>query len=307
MDLSIEQKALQHGNILNILMAVIGVILFVFSNSKAVLIDGLFSLIQFIATLIAIKVSRDIQFTNKTTKKKYPLGQYSKETLYVLFKSILIIVLLVFSIFSSISSITAYISDPLSIPEIDLTFILINGGLMTVLCFGLSLVYKHYNKKIGNCSEVLKAEAMGANLDGIISFATAISFILFKIIPFLKPLYPISDAILVLMLTAFFAIQPIQLLISQINILTYKRIHQKSERELTSLIEYSHPELTIYDLFISKLGKFTEIYITLSMDGKFTINELDELREKIKVIVNSKIRNTQIFITFTNPLRNKGV
>lgn len=300
MDLSIEQKALKHGNILNILMAVIGVILFIFSNSKAVLIDGLFSLIQFISTLIAIKVSRDIQHTSK---KKYPLGQYSKETLYVLFKSILIIVLLVSSIFSSISSITTFISDPSSIPEVDLTLILINGGLMTVLCFGLSLVYKHYNKKIGNCSEVLKAEAIGANLDGIISFATAIAFILFKIIPFLKPLYPISDAILVLMLTAFFAIQPIQLLISQINILTYKRIHHKSERELTSLIKNAHPELTIYDLFISKLGKFTEIYITLSIDGSFTINELDNLREKIKVIVDSKVRNTQIFITFTNSLK----
>ncbi len=304
MDLSIEQKALRQGNILNILMALIGVILFIFSNSKAVLIDGLFSLIQFISILIAVKISKDIQTSHK---KKYPLGQYSKETLYVLFKSILIIVLLVSSIFSSISSITTFISDPSLIPEVDLTLVLINGGLMTVLCFGLSLIYKHYNKKIGNCSEVLKAEAMGANLDGIISLGTAIAFILFKIIPFLKPLFPISDAILVLMLTAFFAIQPIQLLINQVNILTYKRIHQKSENELISNINSKYPELKIYDLFISKLGKFTEVYITLNMEGKFSIDELDDLRYNLRQIVNSKIRNTQIFIMFTNPLKNKGV
>lgn len=298
MDLSIEQKALRQGNILNFAMAIGGIVLFIFSNSKAVLIDGLFSFIQFIATMIAVKISRDLE---TTSKKKYPLGQYSKETLYVLFKSILIIVLLVSSIFSSIDSITTFIYDPSLIPDVNLTLIMINGALMTILCLSLSLIYKHYNKKIGNCSEVLRSEAMGANLDGIISFGTAIAFILFKVIPFLKPLFPISDAILVLILTGVFAIQPVQLLINQINILTYKRIHYKSEQELTSLIKLNIPELEIHDLFISKLGKFTEIYITLSLDGKFSIDELDNLRKEIKKILRSKIRNTQTFITFSNP------
>ena len=113
MDLSIEQKALKRGNILNLLMAIIGIILFIFSKSKAVLIDGLFSFIQFISVIIAIKISKDIE---TSSRKKYPLGQYSKETLYVLFKSILIIILLVSSIFSSMITISTFISDPNLIP-----------------------------------------------------------------------------------------------------------------------------------------------------------------------------------------------
>ena len=56
MDLLIEQKALKIGNILNFLMAVSGVVVFILSNSKAVLIDGLFSFIQFISTIVAVKI-----------------------------------------------------------------------------------------------------------------------------------------------------------------------------------------------------------------------------------------------------------
>lgn len=300
MNLSIEQKALKRGNILNLIMAFVGIILFIFSKSKAVLIDGLFSFIQFISVMIAIKISKDIE---TSSRKQYPLGQYSKETLYVLFKSILIIILLVSSIFSSIMTISTFISDPSLIPEVNLNLIITNGALMTLLCFALYLIYKHYNKKIENCSEVLKSEAIGANIDAILSLGASVAFILFNVIPFLKPLFPISDAIIVIILTIFFAYQPIQLLRNQISILTYKRIHYKSEQELMSLIEHNYPEIKIYDIFISKLGKFTEIYITLSLSGRFSIDELDEIRHELKKIVNSRITNTQIFITFSNALK----
>lgn len=298
MDLLIEQKALKIGNILNLLMAISGVVVFMFSNSKAVLIDGLFSFIQFISTIVAVKISKDLSMSSL---KKYPLGQYSKETLYVLFRSLLIIILLVTSIFSGFNTITTFFNDPSLIPEIHLGFIIINGIIMTILCFGLSILYKIYNKKIGNCSDVLKAESMGANLDGIISAGTAIAFILFKTIPFLKPLLPISDAILLLLLSGFFAIQPIQLLINQINILSYKRLDHKSEKYLLSSLKSKLPYLMIHDIFISKLGKFTEVYITLSLDGKFSVDELDELRVEIKNIINSKMKNTQVLIMFSNP------
>lgn len=297
MDLLIEQKALKIGNILNLIMAIAGVIIFILSNSKAVLIDGLFSFIQFISTIIAVKISKDL---STSSVKQYPLGQYSKETLYVLFRSLFIIILLGASVFSGIDTIITFLVDPSLIPPIHLGSIMVNGLLLSILCFSLSLLYKHFNKKIGNCSDVLKAEAMGANLDGIISAGTAIAFVLFEVIPFLKPLIPISDAILLLLLSGFFAIQPMQLLINQINILSYKRLHPKLEKELFLSIRSQVPYLNIHDIFISKLGKFTEVYITLGLDGKFSIDELDELRYQIKNIVSSKIKNARILTIFSN-------
>ncbi len=297
MDLLVEQKALKIGNILNFTMAISGVIVFMFSNSKAVLIDGLFSFIQFVSTVVAVRISKGL---STSSIKQYPLGPYSKETLYVLFRSILIIILLITSIISGIDTILLFLDDPQLVPQIHIGAIIINGVIMTVLCFGLSILYKFFNKKIGNCSDVLKAEAMGANLDGIISAGTAISFLLFKTVPFLKPLLPISDAILLLLLSGFFAIQPIQLLRKQINILSYKRLHHKSEEKLRKSLMEKLPYLKIHDLFISRLGKFTEIYITLGLNGNFTVNELDVIRIKIMKIINKQIKNTQILITFTN-------
>ncbi len=297
MDLLIEQRALRIGNIFNLVMSIAGIVMFVFSNSKTVLIDGLFSFIQFVSTIIAIKISKDL---SKSKIKQYPLGQYSKETLYVLFRSILIIVLLVASIFSGVDTIASFLKDQTLIPEINLNFIMVNGIIMTISCFMLFVIYKIYNRKIGNCSDVLRAEAIGATLDCLISAGTAIAFVLFKTIPFLTPLLPISDAILVLLLSGFFAIQPIQLLINQINILSYKRLHHKSEKSLATSIKYHLSYLKIHDIFISKLGKFTEVYLTVSLDGNFSIDELDKIRLQIREIINSKIRNTHILITFSN-------
>lgn len=297
MDLLIEQKALRIGNVLNFTMAISGVVVFIFSNSKAVLIDGLFSFIQFISTVVAVKISKGL---STSSIKQYPLGPYSKETLYVLFRSILIIILLIISIFSGVDTILKFLNNPELVPQIHLGAIIVNGIIMTILCFGLSILYKFFNKKIGNCSDVLKAESMGANLDGIISAGTAIAFLLFKTIPFLKPFLPISDAILLLLLSGFFAIQPIQLLKTQINILSYKRLHHKSEEQLKESLIKKLPYLKIHDIFISRLGKFTEIYITLGLNGNFTVNELDTIRIKIMKIINKQIKNTQILITFTN-------
>lgn len=297
MDLLIEQRALKIGNILNLTMSISGVIVFMFSNSKAVLIDGLFSFIQFISTIVAVKISKGL---STSSIKQYPLGPYSKETLYVLFRSILIIILLLASIFSGIDTILKFFITPELVPEIHLGAIIINGIIMTILCFGLSILYKFFNKKMGNCSDVLKAESMGANLDGIISAGTAIAFVLFKTIPILKPLLPISDAILLLLLSGFFAIQPLQLLINQINILSYKRLNHKSEKDLKASLIKELPYLDIHDIFISRLGKFTEVYITLGIEGNFSVDEFDLIRIKIKEIVNKKIKNTQILITFTN-------
>lgn len=297
MDVLIEQKALKTGNILNLLMAVCGVLIFFISNSKAVLIDGLFSLIQFVSTVIAIKISKDIS-TSKVTQ--YPHGQYSKETLYVLFRSLLILSLLVTSTFSAVNTISTFIENPNSVPEIHIGSIMINGILMTILCLGLSALYKHCNKKIGYCSDVLKAEAMGANLDGLISLGTAISFLMFQNIPILKPLLPISDALLMLIISVSFAIQPIQLLINQINVLSYKRLNHKSERNLAKIIKNKFEYITIHDIFISKLGKFTEIFITVSLEGNFSISELDDIRKNIKNVINSEIKNNYIIIIFSN-------
>ncbi len=73
------------------------------------------------------------------------------------------------------------------------------------------------------------------------------------------------------------------------------------------LIEHNYPEIRIYDIFISKLGKFTEIYITLSLNGRFSIDELDEIRQELKKIVNSRITNTQIFYHIFKCLEILGV
>ena len=297
MDLLIEQKALKIGNILNFFMAVCGIIVFILSNSKAVLLDGLFSFIQFLSTVIAIKISKDIS-TSKINQ--YPHGQYSKETLYVLFRTLLILLLLITSVFSATSTISLFIKDPSLVPQIQIESIMVNGIVMTILCLALSALYKYNNKKIGNCSDVLKAEAMGANLDGLISLGTALSFLLFKTIPFLKPLLPISDALLMLILSAFFAIQPIQILVNQINVLSYKRLHHKSEDKLAKIIKKEFEFVEIHDVFISRLGKFTEIFITLSLEGKFSISELDSLRMKIKELIKSQIKNNHIIIIFSD-------
>lgn len=78
----IEGRALVVGIIVNLIMAIAGWTTYYFSKSEAVLLDGNFSVIVSITTLIAMIIAK-----RKYIKtKNFPFGSYVYESFFVLFK-----------------------------------------------------------------------------------------------------------------------------------------------------------------------------------------------------------------------------
>lgn len=80
---NIEAKAMKNILVAYLVMATVGIATFVFSNSEAVLIDGVFNFISAFSMLVGIKISKLV--TQKPTKS-LPFGFAMYETLYTIFK-----------------------------------------------------------------------------------------------------------------------------------------------------------------------------------------------------------------------------
>ena len=101
----IEINTLKFGAIINLIMAIAGWCAYYLSNSQALLLDGNFSFLAFISTLIAIKISSIKQ--NKS--EVFPFGHFVYESLYSLLKGVMIVGILLVALTENISKIIHYL------------------------------------------------------------------------------------------------------------------------------------------------------------------------------------------------------
>ncbi len=288
-----EQRALKKGNLVNLFMAIAGVLIALLSNSSALLMDGLFSFIQFISTVTATKISKDMGEKNI---EKYPMGQQTKEVLYVLFRSFLILVLTISFLVNSIKKIIDFVVFSKEIPIINTKYLLIYGIIMVVLCLFLVVIYNWHNKKINNISSILKTEAIGALMDSIVSIAAVGALILVEAVQALSPIRPIADAILVVVISVFFLKEPIKIFFKQIVILSRKRTNYKEEIEIKELLKKEVCHATVEALFIWSLGKTKEVYIKLKIEDSLTVKDVVDVKRNIEEIINNRDKQSIVII-----------
>ncbi|MFV1968716.1 MAG: cation transporter, partial [Pirellulaceae bacterium] len=84
-------------------------------------------------------------------------------------------------------------------------------ALMITICFSLAAWHHRHWLTTGKQSELLKTERTGAVIDGVLSAAAGVAFLLIALLKHtpVSFLVPISDAIVVLGLAAFMIWQPV--------------------------------------------------------------------------------------------------
>ena len=90
---SIEKRSLIVSTVVNFIMAFAGVAMFIVTKMQAMFLDGFFSLIAAISTILAIIFSK----LSKKNSATYPTGKYFLEPFYAILKSLLMFALLIFS------------------------------------------------------------------------------------------------------------------------------------------------------------------------------------------------------------------
>ncbi len=271
----IEEKAIKWGMAGTLFMAAIGVIFALLTHSIAILLDGLFSLINLIIAFISLRVSRLIQ---QPDDHYYPFGYAIFEPVLNLGKGIFIALVCIFALFSAINSILTggY--------EVEAAIAIWYALLAATGCTAIALLQRKMAQKSG--SPILEVDAQSWFMDGLLSGAVAVAFI---IILFLEktPLVtfiPYADPSIVILLILASAPLPINIIKENWNQLVGRSNDHERYHDICEIIEQILPSTPIQDYHIRQGNEGRLLYIQCYLliadkrENLFTIHEQDRLR-----------------------------
>ena len=179
-------------------MGAAGVLAAWLSNSQALMVDGLFSLIGFTAAVLGARVSAQ---ANRVADRHRPLGYAVDESIYVTFRALSLLGLVALAMVNSVVNIVNYARGE-EVVALHYGPIIVYFMVITAVCVGLALVHRSTWLSTGKNSEVLRIEMNAAVFDAILVFAAGLGL---SIMPFLKGgplgwLAPIGDSVIVIVL-----------------------------------------------------------------------------------------------------------
>jgi len=110
----IEQRSLAIGKWGNLLMAVAGAVAAYLSHADALLVDGLYSGVNFVSAIVAAWISVKVA---RPADRGYPFGYDAYEALYVTFRSLVLLGVMAFAVFSALGKICTYATGG-EVPEL---------------------------------------------------------------------------------------------------------------------------------------------------------------------------------------------
>lgn len=279
---NIEAKAMKNILVAYLVMATVGIATFVFSNSEAVLIDGVFNFISAFSMLVGIKISKLV--TQKPTKS-LPFGFAMYETLYTIFKGLMIFGVLILAGSSNIMKIYDYATTG-SYEPIKGGFIVIYSILMVTICGLVYLYLKSQCNKMDNRSIMLQTEKIAIFQNTIISAAIGLVFFLVGQLKgtFMDPILPVADAIVVLVLCFLLFNDPIIILKNAFNELIIKDVHHDMREKITEIVTPILPkEYQLNYVSISRLGRtYYFMFLINPLKSNLPLEEIESIQQNIK-------------------------
>lgn len=193
-----EQRALAISRWGNLFMGAAGVLAAWLSNSQALMLDGLYSLIGFTSAVLGARVAAQ---TTRVADRRRPLGYAADESIFLTFRSLSLLGLVAFAMVNGVLNIANYAMGG-AVPTLHYGPIIIYFILICAICAGLALVQRAAWLSTGKQSEILHLEMRAAVFDGLITFAAGVGL---SIMPLLRGgplgwLSPIGDSIVVILL-----------------------------------------------------------------------------------------------------------
>lgn len=202
----IESESLEAGKWANLLMALAGVAAAFASHSDALLVDGLYSGVNFVSAIVAARISVAVA---RPADRGYPFGYDAYEALYVTFRSLVLLGVMAFAVFSALGKITTYATGG-EVPELVFGPILVYSIVMVTICLALGAWHYHNWRRSGGRSEILKTESRAAVVDAVISGGAGGGLLAASLLrgTGLGFIVPVADSVVVLVMCAFIVRQP---------------------------------------------------------------------------------------------------
>ncbi|MGQ7395342.1 cation transporter [Streptococcus sp. ZY1909104] len=179
----IERKSLTVSAIVNGLSGTAGLAVYIITGMNALLLDGVFSLIAFVSSLVAFYISKN---SHKKTAT-FPQGLYFLEPLYAIMKSLATLLLLLFAVLETSATAFAYFVNGIG-NQMTTGPVIPYSVTMFFVCIALYLYNLHMSAKLNHMSTIILAEAKGNLVDGLISGAIGLAILLLFFVPINGPL-----------------------------------------------------------------------------------------------------------------------
>ena len=280
-----ERSAICFSLIAGIILLVIGIIMAIKTDSKAMLADALYDSIDIIIVILTLFL---VKLYHAPVSEKKPFGFSQLESFFLLIKTFMILALNVSIIINAVISIINGGKEINVITVSLFQFILFIGNLI------VWLIIRNINKKIN--SPTVKAEVIAWKFDMIYSLGMAFAFFVIQALKEtnFKSIIPYFDQIVVIISSIIMLPELFKVLKENITSVLLFAPNKDLTDEIKDIIEKNllNTNMKILHYDIIKTGRKTWISIYFkSSDNIVDITQLKEITTKCSEELNERIGN----------------
>lgn len=305
--LRIEARSLAVDQWSMLIFASAGIVAYLLSSASALILDALYSLICFVTAYVAGRVVRSVR---RGPDRENPYGRGGQESLYVLFRSLVLIGVIGAAVISAVGELVTYFTTGYGeAPEFGI--VAAYCFLSAIGCFAIARFHRANLRKVGGQSSILLVEATAARNDGLIGASIAVSLGVVALIPqgtFLTNdtfnIDYIADGVVVILLGLALIIEPLKMLREQTRRLSGARIDTELESRIHALVdqyisENAPGQYEVVDVFAVDHGGARACDICVTFPGTATLDELDALRAAARAELAAVFPGMTVTIDFT--------
>ncbi len=303
---AVERQSLEIGKWGSLFMAVAGVAAAYLSHSDALLIDGLYSGVNFVSAIVAAAVGASVV---KPADRRYPFGYGAYEALYVKFRSLVLLGIMVLAMFGAIQKIFIYATGG-QVPELVFGPILAYAVLMVAVCLALAGWHHHNWRRSGRHSELLRTESKAAIIDGVLSAGAGGGLLgasLLRGTP-LEVIVPVADSIVVLVMCGIIVRQPVQMFLDALREVAGEAAKPTVTDQVRTCIQETLQDrpFELLEVAVTKLGRTHFVVPYLKPEAPVQAEELDALRTELESTFGTSLGTVgvEIIITAVHPYKN---
>lgn len=293
---NVETRALTIGMRGNLFMGAAGILAAILSNSHAILVDGLFSMIGFTAAIVGKKISKT---ANTQPNKIRPFGYAADEAIFTTFRSLSLLGLVVFALSNAGMSIFSYTQG--NAPAVlNMEPLLIYFVVIALTCALLWFFHNRAWRHSGRRSDILRLEAKAAIFDGLITVAAGGGLFLISVYRdgFLAPIAPVGDSVIVMILCLAVVTRYFQDFLGGLRELagvTADPAHVATvRRALRDII--AEDGGTLRDLSVSKLGRTFWVSVYYSPSPALSGRQADDLTRRMEQNAANALPGTRVVL-----------
>jgi len=290
----IEKRTLVVTITLNFIFAMAAFVFAVYTNSLAIVIDGMYTFVDGLVGIFAIKVTTLIR---RSANREYPFGFIMYEPVLNLIKGLLIATVVLTAFLSSVVEIIDGDEE-----NLNSRVAMIYAAIAGFACFTYCVVLERMARKTH--SPILRIEAKQWLIDGIVSLGIGVAFFIVWIMQThgYDDYARYADPVIVLFMTLFMAPIPIKVIKENWGQIVARTVHDDLRMEIIkrideNLIDLADPK---YELRVVQYGRHVYIQLYFVTLCSLSVQDADLLRNRLYNSFDKYLDYFSVDIAFTS-------